>query len=122
MKEVRVAIIGFGGIAHSHLKGYQILASEGEPIKLVAVCDINPDQFTALVNINNATDEGEVYSPTLPKTNYMAEEIRTFAKSVLDDSYVNVNNPPESARETVRLVEKLRESAAQNGALVKNID
>ena len=93
MKEVRVAIIGFGGIARSHLKGYQILSSEGE-----------------------------VYSPTLPKNNYMAEEIRTFAKTILDDSFKNLNNPPESARETVRLVEKLRESAAQNGALVKNID
>lgn len=341
MKEVRAAIIGFGGIARSHLRGYQILAGENEAVKLVAVCDINPNQFTALVNINNATDagglssdvhtytsvdelianedfdmadiclpsylhkeyaiklmeagkhvlsekpmalssadcdemlaaakrtgrklmigqclrfassylflkkcidentfgkvmhmfmhrlsaqprwgferwfedteksggcildmhvhdvdmarfllgepeavstvaldgdvrwqventrllykdalvvingswgeaatvkfssgfrvrfenasvvadqsgkvtvypnEGEIYSPELPRTNYMAEEIRAFAKSVLDDSYVNVNNPPESARETVRLVEKLRESAAQNGALVKNID
>ena len=118
MKEVRVAIIGFGGIARSHLKGYQILASEGEPIKLVAVCDINPDQFTALVNINNADDEGEVYSPTLPKTNYMAEEIRTFANTILDDSFKNLNNPPESARETVRLVEKLRESAENCGEVI----
>ena len=337
MKEVRVAIIGFGGIARSHLKGYQILASEGEPIKLVAVCDINPNQFTALVNINNATDEGglsdeihtytsvdelianetfdmadiclpsylhkeyavklmeagkhvlsekpmalssadcdemlaaskrtgrklmigqclrfassylflkkcidegtfgkpkhmfmhrlsaqprwgfehwfedtercggcildmhihdvdmarflfgepdavstvaldgevrwqventrlfykdllvvingswgeantvkfnsgfrirfenasvvadqsgkisvypnegEVYSPALPKTNYMAEEIRTFAKTILDDSFKNLNNPPESARETVRLVEKLRESAEKCGEVI----
>ena len=338
MNEVKVAIIGFGGIARSHYKGYQILESENEPIKIVAVCDINPNQFTALVNINNATDEGglsseihtytdvdelianedfdmadiclpsylhkeyaiklmeagkhvlsekpmalssaqcdemleaskrtgrklmigqclrfaasylflkdaidngtfgkvrhmfmhrlsaqprwgferwfenteksggcildmhihdvdmarflfgepeavstvaldgdvrwqventrlfykdtlvvingswgeadtvkfnsgyrvrfdtasvvadqsgkitvypnegEPYSPQLPKTNYMAEEIRTFARTILDNSFKNVNNPPESARETVRLVERLRESAAQNGAVIK---
>ena len=338
MKEVKVAIIGFGGIARSHYKGYQILESENEPIKIVAVCDINPNQFTAIVNINNATDEGglsssiktytsvdelianeefdmadiclpsylhkeyaiklmeagkhvlsekpmalssedcdemlaaskrtgcklmigqclrfassylflkkcidegtygnvkhtfmhrlsaqprwgfehwfektekcggcildmhihdvdmarflfgepeavstvsldgetrwqvsntrlfykdnlvvingswgeantvkfssgfrvrfetasvvadqsgkiviypdegEPYSPELPKTNYMAEEIRTFAKTILDENFKNVNNPPESARETVRLVERLRESAAKNGEVVK---
>ena len=64
-------------------------------------------------------EKGEVYSPELPKTDHMAEEIRMFAHSIMDESVVNTSNPPESARDTVRLVEKLRESAAKNGEIVK---
>lgn len=64
-------------------------------------------------------EKGEVYSPELPKTDHMAEEIRMFAHSIMDESIVNTSNPPESARDTVRLVEKLRESAARNGEIVK---
>ena len=47
----------------------------------------------------------------------MAEEIRFLAMSILNDTE-NVTNPPESAMMTVKLVETLRESAAQNGANV----
>ena len=47
MKEVRVAMIGFGGIAKSHKKGYEILAAEGANVRLVAICDIDPGRFTA---------------------------------------------------------------------------
>lgn len=47
MKEVRVAMIGFGGIAKSHKKGYEILAAEGANVRLVAICDIDPSRFTA---------------------------------------------------------------------------
>ena len=64
-------------------------------------------------------EEGEVYSPDLPKTDRMAEEIRMFAGLILDDTAVNTANPPESARQTVYVVEKLRESAARNGEIVK---
>jgi predicted dehydrogenase len=49
---IRVAMIGFGGIAKSHKRGYEILAREGAPIKLVAICDINPEQFTKAQAIN----------------------------------------------------------------------
>ena len=52
MKKVKVAILGFGGIAHSHLKGYRILEQQGEPVELVALCDINPEQFTKEQKIN----------------------------------------------------------------------
>lgn len=55
MKEIRVAIVGFGGIARAHYKGYQILESEGAPIKVVAACDIDPERFNAKIktNLNN---------------------------------------------------------------------
>ena len=49
---IRVAMIGFGGIAKSHKRGYERLAKEGAPVELVAICDINPDQFTKAQAIN----------------------------------------------------------------------
>lgn len=49
---IRVAMIGFGGIAKSHKRGYEKLEQAGEPIKLVAICDINPEQFTKAQAIN----------------------------------------------------------------------
>ena len=52
MEEIKVAIIGFGGIARAHYKGYRILASEGSPVRLVAVCDVNPNQFEKQFQIN----------------------------------------------------------------------
>lgn len=52
MKELKVAIIGFGGIARSHYRAYTKLAQQGEPVKLVAVCDIDPTKFTTAVKIN----------------------------------------------------------------------
>ena len=57
MNEVRVAIIGFGGIARAHYNGYKILKSENAPIKLVAVCDIDPTKFDSDVKINIASEE-----------------------------------------------------------------
>lgn len=37
MKEVKVAMIGYGGIARAHAKGYATLVKEEFPVKLVAV-------------------------------------------------------------------------------------
>ena len=39
MKELRFAILGFGGIAASHKVAYDALAREGYPVRLVAICD-----------------------------------------------------------------------------------
>ncbi len=52
MKEIKVALIGYGGIAKSHKKGYDILAEQKAPVKLVAIFDINPDAFSAISTIN----------------------------------------------------------------------
>ena len=60
MKEVKVALIGYGGIARSHSAGYNALQAEGEPIRLVAACDINPDQFARKVAINTGADKGKL--------------------------------------------------------------
>ena len=49
---VKVAMIGFGGIAHSqHLKPHLELEESGIS-KLVAVCDICPERFTEKLEIN----------------------------------------------------------------------
>ena len=61
MKPVKVAIVGFGGIARAHNVGYSNLAKEGEPIELVAVCDINPAKFESMLKIN--LDAGSVSLP-----------------------------------------------------------
>ena len=61
--------------------------------------------------------DGEPYEAVPGHADRMAEEIRFLAMSILEDSE-NVKNPPESAMMTVKLVETLRESAAQNGANV----
>lgn len=54
---IKVAILGFGGIARSHCRGYELLAARGEPVKLVALCDINPDQFKKVVTINQGGED-----------------------------------------------------------------
>ena len=59
MKELRFAMLGYGGIARSHHAGYRRLAEENFPVKLVALCDINPAQFESAVDINNASDENK---------------------------------------------------------------
>lgn len=57
MKEVRVAIVGFGGIARTHYKGYKQLIEDGVPVKLVAVCDVDTERFAAKVAINLSDDK-----------------------------------------------------------------
>lgn len=64
-------------------------------------------------------DGGEAFKPELPATNHMAEEIRFFTSTILDETLVNEKNPPESAYMTVKLIEKLRESAEKCGEIVK---
>lgn len=51
-KEVRVALIGYGGIARSHCAGYDLLKKEGAPVRLVAVCDIDPKKFGSTEKTN----------------------------------------------------------------------
>lgn len=60
MEEIKVAIIGFGGIARAHYAGYEVLKNENAPIRLVALCDVNPEQFTKQVSINIATGDGTI--------------------------------------------------------------
>ncbi|MBO5221463.1 MAG: Gfo/Idh/MocA family oxidoreductase [Clostridia bacterium] len=52
MKRVKVCLLGFGGIARSHLKAYHKLTERNAPVDLVAICDIDPSQFTKGVSMN----------------------------------------------------------------------
>ncbi len=52
MREIRVAIVGFGGIARTHYTAYCRLAERGEAIRVVAVVDRNAAQFKSTATIN----------------------------------------------------------------------
>ena len=57
---LNAALIGFGGIAKAHKKGYDKLEKEGK-VKLVAVCDIRKEAFETSVATNidaGSTDKG----------------------------------------------------------------
>lgn len=56
MREVKAAIIGFGGIARSHKKAYEQLGAEGAGLRLTAICDINENQFKRIPDINIGAD------------------------------------------------------------------
>lgn len=49
---VKVCLLGFGGMGRSHFAAYEKLEARGEDIKLVAVCDIDPEQFNKVVKTN----------------------------------------------------------------------
>ena len=52
IKEIKVAIVGFGGISRAHNKGYELLRSEGVPVRVTAVCDKDETRFTTAADIN----------------------------------------------------------------------
>lgn len=56
---VKVGLLGFGGISKSHFRGYEQLARENESIELVAICDIDPEQFKKAEAINLDTGKGK---------------------------------------------------------------
>ncbi len=56
MKQVKIAMIGFGGIARAHYSGYQMMLESHPYLSLVAVCDIVPEQLTRQVKINTSTE------------------------------------------------------------------
>ena len=63
MKEIKIALLGFGGIAASHKIAYDALASEGAGVRLVAICDksgnFEPrDVVTNLGTVNTGSMEG----------------------------------------------------------------
>lgn len=56
MKKIRVALVGFGGIARIHNNAYRQLEREGYPIELVAVCEKNVESVRNAVKINLGTE------------------------------------------------------------------
>lgn len=42
---LKVGLIGIGFMGRGHLENYIKLESEGFPLKLVAICDIDPEKF-----------------------------------------------------------------------------
>ena len=52
MKKLKIAIIGYGGIARVHNKSYRSLVCGGWPIELVAVCDRDLSRVRAELDFN----------------------------------------------------------------------
>ena len=57
MQKIKIAIMGFGGMAASHKAAYDRLARDGAPIELVAVCDKNPKCLESVGTTNLGTVE-----------------------------------------------------------------
>lgn len=49
---IKVAMIGFGGIAQNHRYAYWCLNREGLPVQLVAACDTDAEKFKKVTKIN----------------------------------------------------------------------
>lgn len=63
MQEIKIALLGFGGIAASHKIAYDALASEGVGVRLVVICDksgnFEPrDVVTNLGTVNTGSMDG----------------------------------------------------------------
>ena len=56
---IKVAMIGFGGIAGAHRYAYWYYQRAGLPVRLVAAADVDPSKFTAITKINIAL-RGEI--------------------------------------------------------------
>ena len=69
--------------------------------------------------MNESVNGGEPYEVEYVKKNRMAEEIKYFI-STFAYGVENVTNTPESAMESVALVEKLRKSADEGGTIIEN--
>lgn len=52
---IKVGLWGCGGISPAHRRAYQALEEMGMDVKLVALCDINPESFNKEVKINIQT-------------------------------------------------------------------
>lgn len=61
--------------------------------------------------------DDEAYEPEVEAIDMYGAEIEFFAK-MLETDCENATNPPESAAKTIRLIEKLGESALENGMVL----
>ena len=57
---MKAAIIGNGGIAKEHRKGYSLLKEEGYDLELVAVCDVRKEMLTENDGARTYTDVDEM--------------------------------------------------------------
>lgn len=65
---VKVAMIGFGGIAQAHRYAYWYFNKAGMPVQLIAACDTDPEKFNTVTKINIPL-RGEIQNE-LPFTPY----------------------------------------------------
>lgn len=54
----KVGLVGIGAMGRGHLEQYLRLMSEGAPVELVALCDVDPKRFEALAGKGDLNIEG----------------------------------------------------------------
>ncbi|CAH1219314.1 Gfo/Idh/MocA family oxidoreductase [Paenibacillus sp. JJ-223] len=58
---LKVGLVGFGFMGRMHFDNYVRLASEGEPVELVAICDLRIEELKSGKASGNMATEQEVY-------------------------------------------------------------
>ncbi len=61
---IKVGLWGCGGVSGSHRRAYDNLEKKGIPVKLVALCDINKENFNKEIKIN-ISDENDAPLPKI---------------------------------------------------------
>ena len=59
---LKFVTIGFGGMGQAHKSAYGILEAAGEPLKLTAICDIEPERFkkATVINIDTGSENNSL--------------------------------------------------------------
>ena len=92
MKKLKIAILGYGGIARLHYAAYRRLMDEGIPVDVVAVCEKNKDSVFKNVSI-------------------------TLGAAIRGEKCVD--NTPESSMMSVKTIEAIKASANMCGEKIK---
>ncbi len=71
---IKVGIWGCGGISTDHRRAYKILEDSGYDVKLVALCDINPQSFNNKVK-TNISRENDIEIPQIENCYTNADEM-----------------------------------------------
>lgn len=58
---LKVGLIGIGFMGRTHLRNYMRMEEEGVPVKLAAICDIDPDKFNNIFIKGNIGKDSERY-------------------------------------------------------------
>jgi len=73
-KVLKVAVIGLGAMGRGHVEVYKRFEKEGKPVKMVAVCDIDPKKLSgesaAELNLSNVGKEDVGYAAYRQYTSY----------------------------------------------------
>ena len=97
---LNAALIGFGGIAKSHRRAFQMLKELGKA-QLVCAYDVNPEAFTKNVTINNETAD-EI---TQENINFYTDLEKMLAKEKID--FIDICVPSYLHKEmSVKMLER----------------
>ncbi len=89
MDVIKAALIGLGCMGRSHLENYIRLESEGYPVKLLAICDIDPEKLKGKLVQGNVETESTKYD--LSKYSLYTDMYEMMEKEDVD--YIDITLP-----------------------------